>query len=365
MKTKSFGKAFVSIMLAMLMLISLIPMQVFAKTVDDYDNVTSFDFSLTSVAYAYGKQIGISFKPTCEVGTALINTSVIAEKISNEDSFDSFEQTADLFFNANKQYYLKMEFQANPVDAVKFAADFGENSFKLMFNGVECSKEFYKKIEEPREQGDFNTPEYRYQVVFKLPMLEAIPMGIDLTTVIEQGGNVAPGEGNFEFEIALPRWSESNLDEFIIGGTNITTDGTGSFDSKITIANDDFEKVLYLLGNGIVVRQKIETETGWTYDETIWGVQLDNTEVNSLDDETPTMEGYPLICLKINSDYEIIDGEEATTKIAFTNTYTENDAAPKTGDNSNIMLYATLVAVAAVFAVGIGFYSKNKRFSAK
>lgn len=361
MKTKSFGKAFVSIMLAMLMLILLIPMQAFAKTVDDYDNVTAFDFSLTSVAYAYGKHIGDVFQPTCEVGTAYINTSIIAEKISNEDSFDSFKKTDDYFFNANKQYYLKMEFQANPADEVKFAADFGENSFKLMFNGVECSKEFYKKIEEQREPNDFNTPEYRYQVVFKLPILEAVPIGIDLTTVIEQGGNFAPGEGDFEIEMDIPAWNELDLDEFTIGGTTITTDGTGSFDSKITIANDDFEKVLGLLYDGIVVRQKIRSETGWTYDETIWGVLLNEAEVNSLDDETPTMEGYPLICFKINSNYEIIDDEEPTTKITFTNTYTENDAAPKTGDNSNIMLYATLVAVAAGFAVGIGFYSKNKK----
>ena len=52
--------------------------------------------------------------------------------------------------------------------------------------------------------------------------------------------------------------------------------------------------------------------------------------------------------------------------MTFTNTYTKLDEVPKTGDNSNLTLWVTLLTVSVAGMIGTAMYSKRKgSFSVK
>lgn len=315
MKRKLSRKGFLSIVLALIMFLSLVPMSALAATYDDESKATSVAFELSN--YAYGKQVvqyGLSGEKNGMLTLARIDRSSICESAGE----GSFVETTDMYFEANKQYYLSLDFNAHDLDNPGgFSDSFTAENATLTFNGAQCEQVYYG-----------GSAEKGYTAVFKLPMLEAIPMAIPFTKIVEQGGNVTPGTGNFELEVTnLEGISNSPIDKYTLGGLSFTTDGSGTSDKQFTISNDRFEAVLQLLNEGILVREKQSGSEGWQYDDTMWCVKLHhNPEVNALDNETPTMKGYSFdFCKGEMVDGEFVpDSEILTDKMTFTNTYTEN-----------------------------------------
>lgn len=351
MKTKSL-KILVSSLLAVVMLMSFVSVSAMAATFNDDGNVTSTSFTLNN--FAFGEMVA-SVRASCnDNGIAAVEYTKLLEcNHETPTGPDDFINTADVWLQAGKQYYCTVTF-AEHVDltdiygGIQFASPF---SAHLNCNGTELTP-IYTLVANDRSRVYY----------YKLPVLEALPHAIDVTTVVEQGGDVAPTTGAFELEI-LNIEEDSNLpiDAFTIAGKEINTDGKGSFDSKLTIVNNDYEKLFYLLYNGIVVRQKQGTAEGWTYDDTVWFVAFhQDPVVNSLDDEVETLTGFTFDCVKgklVDGEF-VADGNEVFDKVTFTNTYTENTPVipPETDDNGAglwiALLSVSVLGVAAATVIG-------------
>lgn len=316
MKTKSL-KALAGALLAAIMLLSIIPMSAMAVSYNSDGNITAVSFTLDK--FDYGNMV-ISAKAVSEKSGPL-NIAYIEKTTFYESSKavptskEDLVKTEDTSFQAGKQYFCAIEFSKHSDLAENIAFD-RKLTAALTCNGASCEQVL-------------DLSENNKLFVYKLPVLEAVPYGIDVTTVVEQGGSVAPTKGEFELEV-LNAEENSNLpiDSFTVGNKNISTDGKGSFDSKLTIGNDDCDKLLYLSLEGFFVKQKKGDAEGWSYDESVWFVQLhQDPVVNSLDDKVETVPNIKFDCFK----GKMVDGEfEAETetpadKITFTNTYTENE----------------------------------------
>lgn len=373
MKTKSL-KALVGALLAAIMLLSIIPMSAMAVTYSDNDNtiIKSFGFSLEN--FAYGKSV-ISAKANSEklgiINIALINgTKFYESSKATPTSEEDLIETEDSTFQAGKQYFCAIEFSKHPDLLDTFSFD------RELTATLTCNGNAYNSI--------LDLSGNNKVFVYKLPVLEAIPYGIDVTTVVEQGGNVAPEKGEFELEI-LNFEANSNLpiSSFAIGNKNISTNGKGSFDTKLTIGNNDCEKLNYLFLEGIFVKQKKGTAEGWSYDESVWFVQLhQDPVVNALGDGAEAMSNIRFDCIKgkmVDNEF-VPDSEIPAEKITFTNTYTENETEtvptptptptpapqkpaelPKTGDNAMIGLWIALLFVSGAGVVGTTVFSRKRR----
>lgn len=343
MKTKSFAKSLTSVLLAAMMLLSLIPMSAMAATTNKEGNITSTTFTLSN--YAYGNTV-ISAMAVGEKSVAYVHSTKFYESAKDAPNAKSdFTETADSFFQAGKQYYCGIDFSEH---SDLFDPNNADNNIyfdraltaTLTNNGVACEEVF-------NESGNSKL------FIFKLPVLEATPFGIDVTTVIEQGGNVAPKEGNFELEILNAEiGSNSPIADFTFGGTKVTTNGKGSFDSKLTVVNNDYEKTYFLLYEGILVRQKKGFDEGWTYDEAVWCVAFhQDVAVNALTDEVETMPDIKFDCLKgklVDGIFEP-DDSEAQSKITFTNIYTENVTTVKIPFVKKVTLGGDITPTAETF----------------
>lgn len=358
MKTKAFKKGLLSILLAAVMLTALVPMSALAKTVDSDGKITATSFTLTG--YEYGKYV-IDCEVKCDdQWTARIEDSGILELVNDGEHYDF---TADGFLTAGKQYYYGIRFTEHP-DSPGYSESFDRNKVTMSLKGKTC-----ELIDTFKYSEDNIT---YYEVVYKLPRLEAAPMGIDLTTVIEQGGNVAPGKASFELEVLNAEDGSNNpLANYTVGGKTVSTDGKGSFDSKLTIVNNDFESLYWLLNEGILVRQKKGDAKGWSYDEAVWCVALHHDPVvNALDDEVKTVTGYKLDFYKgkiVDGEF-VADSNTPVEKITFTNTYTENEVAPqepvkspKTGENISLLFAALFVSGFAAIGAGCLIKSSDEK----
>lgn len=316
MQTKSF-KTGAIILLAVIMLISIIPISAMAATFNDEGNITST--YLTLYRFAYGNTV-MSATAGGELGVVFVNKTTFYESEKEiPTSREDLVETADSYFQAGKQYFCAIDFSEHPdlsIDPENSHYFARELTVTLTCNNDSC---------EPVLDLSENSKVF----VYKLPVLEAIPYGIDVTVSVEQGGNVAPTTGTFELEV-LNTEKASNLpiDSFTIGNTTVSTNGTGNFDSKLTIGHNDYEKLFYLSYEGVLVKQKKGTAAGWTYDESVWFVKLhQDPVVNALtDDAAETMPNIKFDCFKgkMVDDEFVPDDETPEEKVTFTNTYTEN-----------------------------------------
>lgn len=369
MKTKSL-KTVVSVLLAVIMLMSIIPMSTMAVTYNNAGNlIKSTYFTLDN--FAYGKSV-MSATVNSEKINGAVNIAFIEGKKFYESSKATPTSAADLIetsdssFKADKQYFCAIEFSKH--DDLSGEINFDrELTATLTCNG----NTYYKILDLSANNRVF---------VYKLPVLEAVPFGIDVTTVVDQGGNVAPAKGEFELEI-LNAETNSNLPitGFTIGNKNISTNGKGNFDSKLTIGNNDYEKLFYLSLEGIFIKQKKGTAKGWNYDESVWFVQAhQDPEVNALGEVTETVPDITFDCFKgkiVDGEF-VPDSETPTDKITFTNTYTENKIAseptikedttqetiesPKTGDNGAIALWIVLLFISGLGVVTTTVFARKR-----
>lgn len=312
-------KQILSILLCLIMLLSLAPMAAFAVTHDSDGKVTSIAFELGN--YGYGKstnQYWVSSERDGAMYIANIHESDSGIYTCEGSDPNNLEPTTDMYFAANKQYYFVLKFSAHWENVNGFSDSFTAENATLTVNGTQC--------EQVSSASDANGG---YTAVFKLPVLDAVPMAIPFTKIVEQGGSVAPGAESFELEVKnLYERSNSPISNYTIDGLNFTTDGSGTSDKQFTISNDSFDAVLQLLDEGILVSEKQSGNEGWQYDGSVWCVKLHHAPVvNSLDDEAQTMSGYSFDFFKGEiADGEFVpDSQTPTDKMTFTNTYTKDN----------------------------------------
>lgn len=138
-----------------------------------------------------------------------------------------------------------------------------------------------------------------------------IEVEIPITKTVEQGGNIAPGEASFTFELLKGGNEDSDRNPIyqVLGTADITTDGAGTKEYSLK-----FRVPGYLDGadgfgrNYIYLREQKGSAAGWTYSNALYQVYR-----NLQDDQTYTYS------------FDRVDGEDAGNhleKATFTNTYT-------------------------------------------
>lgn len=352
MKTKT--KCLVSILLALIMLATILPMATFAVEVDGDGLVTSTTFTLPEFGYRYGNRME-SCSVNSESGVVLFVSQKVYE--CTEETFTNVSdlvETADSYLSAGKKYYLDLKFKAHP-DSAGFAPTFTAANTKLYFNG--------EVLEPVAALSSVANREDIFDAIFELPELEAVPLGIDFKTVTEKGGDVAPEKATFEFEVL--NLNNTPVTTVTVGGTTVETDGIGSFDGKLALGSDNYQTVLNFIEEGFMVRQKQGDAKGWTYDDTLWCViRHVDPELNSLlDGETETITRYTYDFYKgtmVDGEF-VQDSELPETEMVFTNTYTLMES-PETADNGILALSVVMLAVSFV---GIAAVIMNKKISAR
>ena len=133
-----------------------------------------------------------------------------------------------------------------------------------------------------------------------------IEVEIPITKMVEQGGNIAPGEASFTFELLMR--SNEDSEAKVLDTAEITTNGAGTTEHSLKFkvpgkldGADGFSK------NEIYLREKKGRAAGWTYSDALYRVNR-----NLQDDQTYTYS------------FNRVDGENAGNYLeaTFTNTYT-------------------------------------------
>ncbi|MCI6965873.1 hypothetical protein MR810_01990 [bacterium] len=205
-----------------------------------------------------------------------------------------------------------------------------------------------------------------------------ITLTVPFTTTVKLGGNVAPGETTFDLAIAGSNAGDADISDVTVSGS-VTTNGAGDYDGTLTFTGT--ERSLWLmLSEGAFVQQVNAGEAGWTYDDTVWGVLMEEIPVAYAMGDDATVSGYTVYAVPASIDgngYYYIDWENLqAADMAFTNIYTksvfepaENDPVPgnpdlpQTGDNSSMILRTALLLVSGSAVIGMIAAGKKKKYN--
>ena len=161
---------------------------------------------------------------------------------------------------------------------------------------------------------------------------------------MEQGGNVAPG--NQEFELEIFDIGNSNTSEYkdVTYTSTVETNGKGDYTAKLMLTGPE-NQLEQFVSEGFYVREKDTKATNWTYSDAVWFVK---PEVNKTNIYPTTLKN------RANGNYYEVDYNAMADKMSFVNIYTENKVAkptetnaptksekyvsPKTGDNNMLGL---------------------------
>ena len=219
---------------------------------------------------------------------------------------------------------------------------------------------------------------------------EYITLTVPFTTTVKLGGSAAPGKTTFDLAVVGTNAAEEdyateeNYADVTVSGS-VTTNGAGEYDGTLTFTGPEWQ-LWYMLSEGAFVQQVDAGEEGWTYDNTVWGLSLEEKEIvplASTDDAAPTYSVQVYTTIVEDSDngpYYQINDTDPQDKMRFTNIYTKSTTEPtettkptsntpttnattsvQTGDNSNLMLWLVLLAVSAAGVIGTGVYSRRRR----
>lgn len=138
-----------------------------------------------------------------------------------------------------------------------------------------------------------------------------IEVEIPITKTVEQGGNIAPSEASFTFELLKGgnEDSEENPIYQVLGTAKINTSGAGTTEHSLKFrVPGDLNGADGFGRNYIYLREKKGSAAGWTYSDALYRVKR-----NIQDDQTYTYS------------FDRVDGETAVNyleKATFTNIYT-------------------------------------------
>ena len=136
-----------------------------------------------------------------------------------------------------------------------------------------------------------------------------IEVEIPITKTVEQGGNIAPGEASFTFELLMR--SNEDSEAKVLDTAEITTNGAGTTEHSLKFrVPGDLDGADGFGRNYIYLREKEGSAAGWTYSNALYRVNR-----NTQDGQTYTY----------TFDLYGNEGEGSTNgleKAAFTNIYT-------------------------------------------
>ena len=134
-----------------------------------------------------------------------------------------------------------------------------------------------------------------------------IEVEIPITKTVEQGGNIAPGEASFTFELLMGGNEDSEAK--VLDTAEITTNGAETTEHSLKFrVPGDLDGADGFGRNYIYLREKKGSAAGWTYSDALYRVKR-----NIQDDQTYTYS------------FDRVDGETAVNdleKATFTNIYT-------------------------------------------
>lgn len=197
------------------------------------------------------------------------------------------------------------------------------------------------------------------------PRVESAEINIPFTVDVKQGGNVAPGKQKFELEIFDIGYSNTDAYTDVTYTAGVDTDGKGSFDGTLTVKGPKSQVEDYY-SEGFYVRQKNANAANWTYSDAVWFVQPVYV------DDVLSFEIYPATKETAGDETSYIyDRANKKDKMSFENTYTENTAvgpdvpdvpdSPKTGDNSNVILWILILAISGAAVVCTTVYFRKRK----
>ena len=137
-----------------------------------------------------------------------------------------------------------------------------------------------------------------------------IKVEIPITKTVEQGGNIAPGEASFTFELLKGgnEDSEENPIYQVLDTAEITTNGAGTTEHSLKFkVPGELDGAEGFAQNYIYLCERADNAAGWTYSDALYRVNR-----NLQDDQTYTCS------------FDRVDGENAGNyleKATFTNTY--------------------------------------------
>ncbi len=238
----------------------------------------------------------------------------------------------------------------------------GEEQYAVIVRHGESDNDWVAVLapvpDEGQEVAPVDVATFRNEYYAFLPTRFALP----ITTVVKQGGEVAPGAAEFTYEIVL-----QNDQKLTIDNAAVKTNGVGSTDSVLTFALGTH--LTAALTDGAYLTQAKGSAEGWTYAAERYYIRPHLALEISLDtDGEPeadhsVVRGWDIYPVDENGE---IDGEKPVTA-AFTNTYTasktvtpptdpkpepkpEPDPAPVTGVAG---VAPWLVAAAGLSALGL------------
>ena len=164
------------------------------------------------------------------------------------------------------------------------------------------------------------------------PVFEKIiTLTVPYTTTVELSDVGVPGEKTFTLALIGDSAPDRDKSNVTITGS-VTTNGKGSYNGTLTFTGT--ERTLWvMLSEGVFVQQMDAGEDGWTVDDTVWGVLMEEIPVAYAMGDDAIASGYTAYVVPASIDgngYYYIDWENLqAADMAFTNTYTAHDYALK------------------------------------
>ena len=166
---------------------------------------------------------------------------------------------------------------------------------------------------------------------------------LPFTKTVKLGGSAAPGRENFELEIFNVGVSSMEEHAKNLYTAAVTTNGAGDYEGTLVISGPS-DQVRELVCEGFYVREKNADAASWTYDDAVWHILPERTDVegggyivdpplvNVPSGNVPLEETGPEYRLVIHATKRMesdngvyyVDSEIPAEKMTFTNTYTRS-----------------------------------------
>ena len=156
-----------------------------------------------------------------------------------------------------------------------------------------------------------------------------ITLTVPYTTTVALGDAGEPGETAFDLALVGSGAGEYDAADVTVSGS-VTTDGAGDYPGALTITGPE-GTLWHMLSEGAFVQQADAGADGWTVDDTVWGLLMQEIPVAYAMSDDAVASEYTVYVVPASVDSEggyyinwnLIDWENLqSADMTFTNTYT-------------------------------------------
>ncbi|MGN1450617.1 MAG: LPXTG cell wall anchor domain-containing protein, partial [Eubacteriales bacterium] len=161
---------------------------------------------------------------------------------------------------------------------------------------------------------------------------EILTLNVPFTTTVALDGDTVPGETVFELSVIGSGAGETDISDVTVSGS-VITNGAGDYKGTLTFTGPR-EQIRNMLCEGALVQQMDAGEEGWTVDDTVWGLLLEEERIEYALRSTDTASVYRVIVVPAACDdagnyfidWNSIDWDNLQSEdMRFVNTYTAHD----------------------------------------